>query len=212
MHGDEHLGPVPHSSGNRLPPCDCRPIPAGPIVNPYHPDRGQGMNIGELDWHGLSRRRFLKLALATSGTLGLAGVGATLSGCTKQTAIGADGRPYLFLDDDMARAFAVFGEAVIPHQPGFPTLAETGVLRRMDEEVSFVGQSIRDDLRSALGLLEITPFLYGRFSRFSRLDIAGRQRIIKALLTSRVETFRAVGSNLKFLVHFFYFGHRATWK
>ncbi|MGH8453754.1 MAG: hypothetical protein ACRESW_04305 [Nevskiales bacterium] len=170
------------------------------------------MPIAELDWHGLSRRRFLKLALATSGALGLAGVGATLEGCAKHTAVGVDGRPYLFLDDGMAQAFTAFAEAVIPRQPGFPTLADAGVVRRMDEEVSFVGESIREDLCSALGLLEITPFLYGRFSRFSRLDIAGRQQIIRALLNSHVETFRAVGSNLKFLVHFFYFGHPAAWK
>lgn len=158
---------------------------------------------------GLSRRQFLQAGLA-AGALTAGGV---LAGCARGGgALGADGQPLLFLGATEAATLAALGAAVIPTQPGFPSLTEAGVIRRIDEELSFVGAALQGDMRAAFGVLEYAPFLYGRWSRYSRLDLAGRREVLKAMMASRVETLRAVGANLKILVHFFYFGAAASWR
>lgn len=162
-----------------------------------------------LDWGGLSRRRFLK---ATLGALGAAAAGGAVTACSSgDGGPGPDGRPLLFLDPGEAAIIAALGDAVIPTQTGFPTLAQADVIRRMDEELSFVGPALRGDVRAAIGALEWAPFVYGRFSRFSRLDAEGRRAVLKSMMASRSEILRAVGTNLKLMVHFFYFGHPSTW-
>ena len=110
-----------------------------------------------------------------------------------------------------ARTLAAVADAVIPTQPGFPDAAQAEVVRRFDEELSFVSPSIRSDLQAALGVLEYAPFLYGHFSRFTALDIPARREVLQAMNTSRVEILRAVGNNAKILVQFFYFGHPSVW-
>lgn len=167
----------------------------------------EAVALSSVGWGALSRRRFLKSVLA----LAAAGAGATTASCARGGGVGAGGRPFLFLDDGEAAIVAALGEVIIPTQPGFPSLEQAQVLRRFDEELSFVGESIRGDLHAALGLLQVAPFLYGRFSRYSKLPRAGRREILTRLLQSRSETLRAVGINLKLLVHFFYFGHASTW-
>lgn len=164
--------------------------------------------LPSLGWGGLSRRRFLKGALAVAGA---ATGGVSVTACAPEGGAGDDGRPLLFLDAGEAAIVTALAEALIPTQPGFPTAAQAQVVRRMDEELSFVGASIRDDLHAAIGALQLAPFLQGRFARFSKLDVAGRRAVLDGLARSRVETLRAVGSNLRLLVHFFYFGHPSTW-
>jgi len=161
-----------------------------------------------LGWGSLSRRRFLKGMLAAAGA---AGAGASVTACAPGGGTGSDGRPLLFLDAGEAAIVQALGEAVIPTQKGFPTLAEAEVVRRMDEELSFVGEAIRGDLHAAIGLLQYAPVLQGRFARFTGLDPAGRREVLEKMSRSRSETLRAVATNLRLLVHFFYFGHHSTW-
>lgn len=172
-----------------------------------HTDPSARAGMPALDWGGLSRRRFIK-GLAAVGALA-GGVGA--SGCGSRVEIGADGRPLLALSAAQARTLAAVAAAIVPTQRGFPGADEAQVVRRFDEELSFVSPSIRDDLRAALDVLEYAPLLYGRFSRFSALDIDGARDVLRSLCGSRVEILRAIGINAKILVQFFYFAHPSAW-
>lgn len=161
-----------------------------------------------IGWGTVSRRRFLRGAgFVCAGV----GVGLGASACREDHAMGLDGRPLLALDARQAATLAAVADAVVPTQPGFPTAAQAQVLRRFDEELSFVAPSIRDDLRAALDVLEFLPPLYGRLSRFSTLDAAGRRDVLTRMCSSRVELLRAVGANVKILVQFFYFAHPSVW-
>lgn len=161
-----------------------------------------------VEWGAMSRRRFLRGA-AVLGALAGAGLGA--SACSRGTETGSDARPLLALTAAQARTLGAVADAVVPTQPGFPDAQQAQVVRRFDEELSFVAPSIRDDLRAALGVLEYAPLLYGHFSRFSALDLAARRQVLQAMNTSRVELLRAIGSNAKILVQFFYFSHPSVW-
>jgi hypothetical protein len=163
--------------------------------------------LSEMHWPGLSRRAFLKGVLGSAAVLG---TGAAVQGCSGG-GTGADGRPLLYLDESEAGILAALGEAVIPTQAGFPTLGEAEVIRRIDEELSFVDEAIQSELRAAIGVLQWTPLLYGRFSRYSRLDLEGRREILTRMMKSGSEIMRAVSANLKLLIHFFYFAHPAAW-
>lgn len=106
---------------------------------------------------------------------------------------------------------AAVAEAVIPTQPGFPSVAEARVVQRMDEELWLSDLSIQEDMGAALIVLEWLPLGYGCISRFSRLDLAARRTVLTRAMESRIETLRAVGTNLKLVSHFMYFGHPSAW-
>lgn len=160
-----------------------------------------------LDWGGLSRRRFMKGLAAVGAVAG----GLSASGCDEDMDTGADGRPLLALTAAQARTLGAVAAAIVPTQDGFPSVDEAQVVRRFDEELSFVSSSIRDDLRAALGVLEYAPPLYGHISRFSTLSPGAARDVLAGLCGSRVEILRAIGINAKILVQFFYFAHPSVW-
>ncbi|TJY65116.1 hypothetical protein E4T66_02510 [Sinimarinibacterium sp. CAU 1509] len=164
--------------------------------------------FSELDGWGLARRRVVRaLALVPTAVGGSFALGA----CSAHDAPGPDGRPLLALSAAQARTLEAVAEAVAPTAGGFPSAREAEVMRRFDEELSFVSPSIRDDLKAALGVLEYLPPLYGHFGRFSHLDRSARQALLQQMCSSRVELLRAIGGNVKILVQFFYFAHPKTW-
>lgn len=167
-----------------------------------------GLRASGMHWAGLSRRRFLKGTLALAGA---AGAAPLLGGCGAAPGVGPDGRPLLFLDAREAAVMTALGDAIIPSQPAFPGLAEAEVIRRLDEELSFVGESIGSDVHAAISVLEFAPFVYGRLGRYSRLPTTARREVLTAMMGSRSEILRAVGTNLKLMLHFFYFAHPAVW-
>ncbi|MBI2383948.1 MAG: hypothetical protein HYV18_07755 [Gammaproteobacteria bacterium] len=160
-----------------------------------------------LDFGNWSRRRVIKALLAGGG---LAATGG-LAGCGRGGGMGPDGYRLLVLDVAQASTLSALGDALIPRQEGFPDLVDTELLRRVDEELSFIGESIQSDLGAALAVLEWAPFLYWRFGRFSSLEREERREVLDRMLRSRSETLRAVSTNLRILVQFFYFGHPAAW-
>jgi hypothetical protein len=187
------------------------PATAGvPHDGPGHalPDSSRGHPLPAMNWGGMSRRSFLKSLCIAAGA---AGAGLALEGCAPGAGKDDSGRRFLFFDDDEAMLMQKLGEAVIPAQHGFPSLAETGVLRRADEELSLIGASIQHDMHAALGILLWAPLAYGHWSRYTKLGLDDRRAVLKRMMNSRSEILRAVGVNLKVLVHFFYFGHPATW-
>ncbi len=158
-----------------------------------------------LDWHGLGRRRVLRLL----GTLGAATVAApvlTACGSTSGTA-----PTLLVLSPSQAATMAAIAGAVVPTQPGFPTVTQAQVVPRLDEELWLSDASIQDDMRAALDVAEWMPLLYGQFSRFSRLERSAQQALLERWMASSVETVRAIGTNLKLVSHFMYFGHPSSW-
>jgi hypothetical protein len=157
--------------------------------------------------NGLSRRRVLGLSLGLGAAL--LGGGLLPPHAARATARGAS----RCLSFDAARAAtleALIG-AVVPTAPGFPSAADAEVLDRFDEETYFVSAEVRDDIRTAVDVLEYLPFLYGHLSRFSHLGVEARRRVLEAAVQSRFAVPRAVAGSLRMMAHLFYYGHRATW-
>ena len=157
-----------------------------------------------LDWRGVGRRRFLKFLSAGSAGAAL----LPLSACAPNASAPEQ---LLVLSLGQATTLAAVAEAVIPTQSGFPTVAQARVVQRMDEELWLSDTSIQDDMGAALIVMEWLPLAYGQFSRFSKLDLPARRAVLTRAMESGVETLRAVGTNLKLVSHFMYFGHAATW-
>lgn len=170
------------------------------------------MNIGKLDWHQLSRRRFLLASVATA---------AALVGCEADSprdvqvaaALDGDAGMYALLvfSATQARTLQAFAEAVLPAAQGWPSVAEVEMLRRFDEELFFVDEAIRQDVAAALDVLEWLPLVRGHLSRFSELPVARRAGVIEGMMTSRLEILQAIANNLKVVCQFFYYAHPATW-
>jgi len=158
-----------------------------------------------LDWHGLGRRRFLRL-LTTVGASAVAGTLVTACGNATSGPL-----RLLVLSASQATTLAALAQAVVPSQPGFPNVAQAQVVQRLDEELWLSDSSIQDDLRAALGALEWMPLAYGHFTRFSRLATSEQQALIQRWMESRFDLVRAIATNLKLVAHFMYFGHPSTW-
>ena len=157
-----------------------------------------------LDWHGLGRRRFLRLMVQT----GTAAAILPLAACSGDTPV----RPRLLvLSASQAVTLATLAQAVVPSQKGFPTAAQAQVVQRMDEDLWLSDVSIQDDMRAALGVMEWLPLAYGYFSRFSKLTVTQQQAVVNTTMASRIDIVRAIGTNLKLVSHFMYFGHPSTW-
>ena len=158
-----------------------------------------------LDWRALGRRRFLKLITAGSAGAALLPLSACAPNATAPEQL-------LVLSLGQATTLAAVAEAVVPTQAGFPTVAEARVVQRMDEELWLSDTSIQDDMGAALTVLEWLPLGYGYISRFSKLELPQRRAVLTRAMESSVETLRAVGTNLKLVSHFMYFGHASTWQ
>ncbi len=157
-----------------------------------------------LDWHGLGRRRFLRLLLQTGTAAAVLPLAACSGDAPQPTRL-------LVLSGAQAVTLAALAQAVVPSQKGFPTAAQAQVVQRMDEELWLSDVSIQDDMRAALTVMEWLPLAYGYFSRFSRLGVAQQQAMVHTAMASRMDIVRAVGTNLKLVSHFMYFGHPCTW-
>lgn len=156
--------------------------------------------------NGLSRRRMLRLSLG----LGAALLGGMLAPRAARGSARGAGRCLSFDAAQVATLEALI-DAVVPTLPGFPSAADAEVLDRFDEETYFVGAEVRDDIRTAIDVLEYLPLLYGHLSRFSRLGVEARRRVLEAAAQSRFAVPRAVAGSLRMMAHLFYYGHRATW-
>lgn len=155
----------------------------------------------------VSRRRFL-LGLVTAGSV-LAACGGR-AGTARTT--GPTSRALLSFTPDEAACLTAFAGAILPDAPGWPSIRETALIERLDEELSFVETALRDDFRNALQVLEWLPPLAGHWSRLTRLDRATQQVVITRLMGSRIELPRAIVNSVRFVVHFIYYAHPATWE
>lgn len=102
----------------------------------------------------LNRRSFLKLGVAGTVALGVAGIGATLSGCSESEQAAAQG--YRFLRDADLELFA----AVMPVMLlGLPLDAQTSAaaMHSLDGLLVRAGTPARGELRKLLDLLNFGP-------------------------------------------------------
>lgn len=151
-----------------------------------------------------SRRRFLKLAFIGGGSVLAAG--ALVRFWPRK----AHGR-LLALNGYLADVVEAFAEVTLP-QNGMPDATATQVVRRLDEELTFVAEQIRSDFVAALYLVEFSPAAYGYFGRMSRLTPEKRLAFLQKAGGPGSDLVRAAVSNIRMLVMFCYYGHPATWK
>ncbi|HNJ67006.1 MAG TPA: hypothetical protein PKW28_13995, partial [Turneriella sp.] len=160
--------------------------------------------LGSMEQQAFSRRRFLKLALLGGGSLFAAG--ALWRFWPRKT----HGR-LLSLNSYLADVVEAFAGVTLP-QNGMPDATAMQIVRRLDEELTFVAEQIRSDFLAALYLVEFSPAAYGFFGRMSRLTREKRLAFLQKAGGSGSDLVRAAISNIRMLVMLCYYGHPASWK
>lgn len=151
-----------------------------------------------------SRRRFLKLAFIGGGSLFAAG--ALFRFWPRKS------HDHLVtLNSYLADVVEAFAGVTLP-QNGMPDATATQIVRRLDEELTFVAEQIRSDFLAALYLVEFSPAAYGFFGRMSRLTREKRLAFLQKAGGSGSDLVRAAISNIRMLVMLCYYGHPASWK
>ena len=92
---------------------------------------------------------------------------------------------------------------------GVPVSATT-VARRMDQELAWVGEPIRTDMKTVLSLTEHLTPLGGRARRFTALDPEERIAYMLTWRDSRLQLRRAAYQALKGFVYYFAYIDNAT--
>lgn len=161
---------------------------------------------GSLDWHGIGRRRFLRFFSRVGAVAAFTPLAACAPGATPPPT-----SKLLVLSSTQATTLAALAQAVLPSQAGFPTVEQAQVVQRMDEELWLSDISIQEDMGAALSLMEWLPLMYGHWSHFSRLEKAQRMQVVQQCMESSIDVVRAIGTNLKLVSHFMYFGHASSW-
>jgi hypothetical protein len=108
---------------------------------------------------GVSRRSFLKLGLAGTATLGLAGLGGSLAGCGKREEAAAAGLHYL-RDADVALFRALAPVALKGSLSAETTKREVqlaSIVRGIDEAGRRLGPPAQRELHKLLDLLHLRP-------------------------------------------------------
>ena len=161
----------------------------------------------DADSSGLSRRRLLKLGLA--GTAALAAVGAV--GRLFGGEALAPGERALGLSPQGLHIARAVVEALTPAEDDLPSGVSLGVHQRIDEEAWASPPLVREDINSALTLLEHAPLALGFGSRLSRLPVAERAEALDAMLKHKVRLVVAAASGIRQMVYVFYYARPETW-
>lgn len=153
----------------------------------------------------LGRRSFLK---GTAGGAAVIAVASLIpSGCAQS---------YPQSDNDNAdlkamtpKEYAVARAAAEALLVGVPVSATT-VAKRMDQELAWVGEPIRTDMKTVLSLTEHLTPLGGRTRRFTQLTPAERLAYMETWRDSRLQLRRAAFQALKGFVYYFAYIDDAT--
>lgn len=165
----------------------------------------------------LPRRHLLKLFAKTGALFTVSTTTGVLTGCGIENRSSSDKSPVyttrfgnlLVLDDSHADVLFAFAQACVPSRNNEILLA--GVIQRLDEELYFVSDSIRDDFLLALDVLEYLPLIYGHFSRLSKLPLARREGLLRSLQQTRIDTVSAVLNACRMAVMMMYYGNASSW-
>ncbi|BEP57063.1 MULTISPECIES: hypothetical protein [unclassified Variovorax] len=157
-----------------------------------------------------AKRRFLKLALiGVGGAVAVAGGGVGYLTQTHRYR-GRYGK-LLALDDHHADIVHALAEACTPDRPGFPTVEQTEIVARLDEELFFVSDGICSEMKAALYLIEMLPLVSGHVSRLSCMPVAERRAFLAKASETRNDTVRVAVSSLAAAMRWYYYGHPASW-
>lgn len=156
----------------------------------------------------LPRRRFLQACVAAGAAASLLpAMAARAAIATHDTALGR----LLVLDARRLAILEAFAEGTIATGDGFPPIRATGMARRIDEELFFVEDAIRDDLLLAIDAIDLLPIAYGRFSRLHRLEPADCRDFLASLADTRFDLVRALVNGLHMVTSLMYYADRAVW-
>lgn len=164
-----------------------------------------------MDFPPLPRRRFLQAAVT-----GAAFVAVALPGLPARAAPAAPDRHatasgiLLVLDARRAEILSAFAEATLVSGNGFPSVADAGVVARIDEELFFTDAAIRDDFLLAIDAIDLLPIAWGQFSRLRRMTAEHRRQFLDGLADTRFETVRALVNGLRMVTGLVYYAHPAT--
>jgi hypothetical protein len=157
----------------------------------------------------LPRRRFLKLGVLGGSTL----IAASQIGCTKKdTSVDAiKHEKLLVLDHKDASIIVAIAQAILPSENTFPSAGQAVLVERIDEELFFVSQSIQDDFKLALSVVNTMPVLYGYFSFYTNLSKSDRLLCFQELQHTRFDSIRAASNAARMIINLVYFSHPSTW-
>lgn len=140
------------------------------------------------------------------------GLGFAFAGCFPKSS----SEKYISLSKANLKTLENFLEAILPKlNSEMPHHSRANVIRRLDEELSFVDESIRSEFQDALLFIEWYPLIsFFRFpwSKFSQMDISMRQELIRESCQEKSGIVRAAFSNIRMLGYLFYYGNPATWE
>jgi hypothetical protein len=155
----------------------------------------------------VSRRRLFQLGLGGSAVLA---AGGGLRWFALGYSVPAGERVISLGTKELAIARALV-ETLLPADGELPSGVSVGVHLRFDEEAWAASQAFRDDLFAALGVLEHCPPRFGRWARFTGLDVRAREDVFRAMIASEHDVLAKVAFALKQMVHAFYYAREETW-
>ncbi len=159
----------------------------------------------------ISRRGFLRAGLLTTVALGALG---SLPGCTRSSEyrqrIGSE-HPEVLSEKELAILMALADRVITPGKD-CPSASEARIARRIDRELVFSDGKLREDVRSALALLEHGPILDLRFRRFTRLTPVEQDEFLQNCVKSSWALRRNAFNGIRFLCSFFYYTDDRTWR
>jgi len=157
----------------------------------------------------ISRRRWLKLGLSAGGVLFGGSIGGFL--LLRGDAPAVAGLRHL--SDHEYQTLEGLVTAMFPPDDVFETdLAAMDLPRRFDEFLSGEPEKNVDDLKSALLLLELGPFLYDhRMTTFSRLSREAREAHFRDFMHSDDLTRRMVSVAFRKFLNLVFYDHESVW-
>ncbi|HEX6063726.1 MAG TPA: hypothetical protein VFZ04_05860 [Longimicrobiales bacterium] len=153
----------------------------------------------------LTRRSFLRTAAGGSAAIALAA--ALPAGCARTYP--QAGRDNADLKALTPKEYAVARAAAEALLVGVPVSATT-VAKRIDQEVAWVGEPIRTDMKTVLALMEHLTPLGGRVKRFTNLEPKQRLAYMYTWRDSSLQLRRAAYQALKGFVYYFAYIDDAT--
>ncbi len=152
-----------------------------------------------------TRRRALKAALLAGGLL--AGFTAFKLRPVRFTEYGK----LLLPSASEADVMYAFADAILPSGNGWPTIDQTQLIQRADEELFFLEPANSSDFKALLMLIEILPVKAGYLSRFTRMPKQDRLAFLReSAMTDEPLTNVAVNAPRSMLTYLYY-GHELTW-
>jgi hypothetical protein len=157
----------------------------------------------------LTRRGFLKLGVA--GTALAAAAAPSMNGCApRYVAMLPPGtKPVTLSEKELAVLAAVCDRVIVP-APGAPTPRQVGVAERLDRELIFHHPKLREDIGSALWLVEHGGLLRLSFGRFTERSLEAQDVRLKHMSTGWDVERRALNA-LKVLACYCYYVDDRTW-